>query len=131
MSNPAKKKGTSWEVSVVAYLALRGLPARRKVQAGSKDEGDIEVPSVPGVVIEAKNCKGQTLAQWVDEAVAEADNAKVPVGAVWHRRRLSPRLQATDPGTGYVTMSGEHFVRLLTELRRLRLLGDNNGWETI
>jgi hypothetical protein len=119
MSNPAKKKGTSWEVAVVAYLALRGLPARRKVQAGSKDEGDIEVPSVPGIVIEAKNCKGQTLAQWVDEAVAEANNSGVPVGVVWHRRRLSSRLQATNPGTGYVTMSGEHFARLLARLKIL------------
>jgi hypothetical protein len=119
VANPARDKGTKWETAVVAYLVSCGLSARRKAQAGNKDTGDIEVPSVPGVVIEAKNCKGQTLAQWVDEAVTEAQNAGVPVGAVWHRRRLSPRLQATSPGTGYVTMSGEHFARLLARMEVL------------
>lgn len=102
------------------YLHGCGFLARRKALTGSSDEGDIELPELPGIVVEAKNCKGQTLAQWVDEAVREAENASVPVGVVWHRRRLSARQQSTSPGAGYVTMSGEHFTRLLTELRRLQ-----------
>jgi hypothetical protein len=113
--NAPKQKGTAWETAVVRYLDASGLPARRKALAGSQDEGDIEVPSVPGVVIEAKNCKGQSLAQWVDEVTAEAANAKAVVGAVWHHRR-----NYASPGKGYVTLSGEHFTGLLSELRELR-----------
>jgi hypothetical protein len=117
VTNP---KGTAWETAVVNWLGARGLLARRIVRHGSKDEGDIELSDVPGVVIEAKNSKGLSLAEWVDEAVAEAANHAVPVGVVWHRRRKSPKLQDTSPGNGYVTMSGDHFARQLEELRALR-----------
>lgn len=115
MSNPPKQKGTAWETAVVRYLADHGLPARRKALTGNKDEGDIELIDVPGIAIEAKNCKGQSLAQWVDEAVAEAVNAGARVGVVWHHRR-----GAGSPGGGYVTMAGGHFTELLLELAELR-----------
>jgi hypothetical protein len=111
----SRDKGTAWETAIVRYLGSRGLSARRKAQAGNKDEGDIEVTSVPGILIEAKNCKGQSLAQWVDEAELEAVNAGGGVAVVWHHRRL-----AASPGGGYVTMSGLHFANLLSELQELR-----------
>lgn len=117
MTNPPKKKGTAWETAVVNFLTACGLLARRRALTGSNDQGDIELPEIGGIVIEAKNCKGQTLAQWVDEAVKEAANAGAPVGVVWHHRRGT-----ASPGGGYVTMSGEHFTRLLRELRRVKRL---------
>ena len=128
MSNPSKGKGTDWETALVRFLGECGLPARRKVLAGNKDKGDVEVEGVPGVVIEAKNCKRESLAAWVDEAVTEAENAGIPVGVVWHRRRLSPKQQSTSPGDGYVTMTGEHFVKLLRELKRVRALESDLDW---
>jgi hypothetical protein len=122
MANPSKAKGTSWETAVVRYLGSRCLRSRRKALTGAFDEADIEVPELADLlVIEAKNCKGQSLAQWVDEAMAEAVNAGVPVGVVWHRRRLSARMQSPDPGNGYVTMSGGHFTDLMLEVIRLRV----------
>lgn len=112
MTNPPKKKGTAWETAVVNYLTGRGLLACRKALTGNKDQGDIEIPEVPEIVIEAKNTKGQSLAQWVDEVAKEAVNAGAPVGVVWHHRR-----GAASPGGGYVTMSGEHFAVLVECLR--------------
>lgn len=112
MANPSGQKGTKWETAVVNFLAACGLPARRIVKKGSRDEGDLVAEGVPGIAIEAKNCRGQSLAAWVDEAVTEAANAGVPVGVVWHHRRGK-----ASPGDGYVTMSGEHFVKLLKELK--------------
>lgn len=115
MANPSGQKGTKWETAVVSFLKACGLLARRVVKRGSKDEGDLVVEDVPGIAIEAKNCRGASLAEWVDEAVREAENAGVPVGVVWHHRRGK-----ASPGDGYVTMSGEHFVKLLKELQWAR-----------
>jgi hypothetical protein len=122
--NPPRKKGTAWETAVVSFLASCGLLARRKAQSGSKDEGDIELEGVlRDVLIEAKNTKGASLAEWVDEACAEALNAGARVAVVWHHRRLH-----ASPGKGYVTMQGDHFVSLLEELQSARnLVAAQNG----
>lgn len=115
MANPSKDKGTRWETAIVSYLVGRGLRARRKPPSGRFDKADLELDDVPGIVIEAKNTSRDSLAGWVDEAVAEAVNAGVPVGAVWHHRP-----KKGSPGDGYVTMSGDHFTSVLEELRDLR-----------
>jgi len=119
VTNAPRNKGTAWETACVRYLAERGLPARRKPLAGSQDKGDIEMDGVPDILIEAKNAKRTTLAEWMDQAVAEAVNAGVRICAVWHHRRL-----AASPGGGYVTMTGEHFTEVLLDLKALRCLAD-------
>ena len=102
----SKARGTRWESQIVAYLHGAGFGhVERRTLSGANDKGDIA--GLP-LVIEAKNCKATALASWVDEAVAEARNAGVAVGVVWHHRKGKG-----SPGDGYVTMRGEDFVTLL------------------
>jgi hypothetical protein len=107
----SKAKGTAWESAIVAYLNGAGFPVERRTQAGAHDKGD--VAGLP-LVIEAKNCRATELAAWVDEAQAEARNAGVPVGVVWHHRRGK-----ASPADGFVTMRGEDFLILLAGARAL------------
>jgi hypothetical protein len=118
----SKAKGTRWEGEIVAYLHGAGFPhIERRTQSGAHDKGDIA--GLP-LVIEAKNCRATELAAWVDEAVAEARNAKVAVGVVWHHRRGK-----ASPGDGFVTMRGEDFVTLLLGASPLlaKLAADERG----
>lgn len=106
--NRSKAKGTSWEFSIVRYLADFWPHVERRAQEGSKDRGDIA--GIPGVVIEAKNCQALDLSGWLKEAHKERDNAGVDVGVVWaHRKGKSA---AAD---GYVIMDGRTFAHLLQE----------------
>lgn len=107
----SKAKGTRWESAIAAYLNGVGFPVERRALNGSTDKGDIA--GLP-LVIEAKNCRTTALAAWVDEAAAEARNAGVPVGVVWHHRRGK-----ASPADGFVTMSGEAFVTLLLGAKTL------------
>lgn len=103
----SRAKGTAWESAIVAYLHQRGWPhAERRALAGALDKGDIT--GVPGCVIEAKNCKQINLAQFLDEANVERDNAGAVVGAAWVKRR--GKSSAAD---GYVVMDGATFTYLL------------------
>lgn len=105
----SKAKGTKWEGDVVQALRTAGfVQAERRALNGAKDRGDIA--GVPGVVVEAKNCKTTTLAAWVDEAEAERDNDGARYGVVWHHRRGKG-----SPVDGFVTMSGASFLRLLSD----------------
>ena len=107
----SKARGTRWESAIVTYLQGAGFPqAERRALAGNADRGDIA--GVP-LVIEAKNAARTELAAWVDEAQAEAVNAGVDVGVVWHHRRGK-----ASPGDGFVTMSGAAFARLLRAVSR-------------
>lgn len=108
MANPPKRKGTAWESLIVQYLKERGwLHAERRALRGSFDRGDIA--GIPGVVIEAKNCRTITIAAWVDEANTEVLNDGAVVGVVWWKRRGQ-----VSPADGFVTMDGETFTSLLT-----------------
>ena len=85
-ANPSKRKGTAWESEVVRYLSERGFPeARRNVQYGAKDIGD--VGGVPYFALEAKNVQSITLADFVKQANREAGNAGEPFGAVVVKKR--------------------------------------------
>ena len=83
------KKGPRAEKAIVEYLRSIGLEAaERRVMGGKRDRGD--VAGLPGVCIESKDQQRQTLAEWLDEAIAEAENAPglgrdLPL--VWHKRR--------------------------------------------
>jgi hypothetical protein len=103
----SKKRGTSWESAIVRHLATEGFPhVERRALAGTSDRGDIA--GIPGVVIEAKNCRAADLAGWVDEAAIEQANDGADYSAVWHHRRGK-----ASAAEGYVTMTGATFTRLL------------------
>ena len=102
-----KRKGTAWESAIVTYLRQWFPWADRVPLSGARDRGDVTIsPGSP--VIEAKNAARVCLAEWVDEANAEAVNAGVPWGVVWVKRRGK-----SSPAHGYVVMSGSTYVALL------------------
>lgn len=109
MTNRSKAKGTTWESAIVTYLRSCGWPhVERRTLNGSKDRGDIA--GIPGVVIEAKNCKALDLAGWITEATVGAKNDGDSIPAVWIKRRGK-----ADPSQGYVLMDGATFACLLNE----------------
>lgn len=110
MGNPHKAKGTRWESAIVTYLRETGLDARRKVQAGARDTGDISVEGV-SVVLEAKDHRTHALAAWMDQAVAEAQAAGVRWGVVVVKRTRR------GPGEGYAIVRLADLADILKELR--------------
>ena len=106
MTNPSKRKGTSFEVAVVDYLRDHGFPfAERRAQRGTNDAGD--VAGVVGWVLEAKNCKLTELGPWMNEAKHEASNDGVARYAVIHKRRQHGTAEA------FVSMPLRLFAELL------------------
>lgn len=103
----SKRKGTSWEAALVAYLREHGAPhAERRALGGAKDRGDIA--GIPGVVIEAKSAARLELAGWLAEAEAERANDGADLGVVWAKRKGKG-----SPADGYAVMDGATLVRLL------------------
>lgn len=79
MVNKPKKIGTAAETLVVKYAKVHGFPnAVRKVQKGSKDEGDIDL--CPQVIVEVKADRGLDYPRFLRETHAEKANAGVAVG---------------------------------------------------
>lgn len=78
--NPSKQKGTSGETKVLRYLKDAGfVSAHRKVLAGSKDTGDLQV--TPWLIAEVKNHKSFSdgdLDRWLIETEVEQGNAGMP-----------------------------------------------------
>lgn len=107
MSNPSKRKGTSAESAVVAYLQKRGWPAaERRALSGNADRGDIA--GVAGVMLEVKNCRSHDLAGWTAEAKVEQANAGAHIGAVVAKKRGT-----TDPGEYYAVLPFRQLCDLL------------------
>lgn len=105
----AKAKGTRFESAVAEFLRGVGFPhAERRALNGSKDRGDIT--GVLDAVIEVKNQERHSLAEWLDEALIERDNAGASIGAVWFKRRGKG-----SAGDGYVLLDGSTFARLLRD----------------
>lgn len=103
-----RAKGTAWESAIVAFLKENGFPyAERRAMRGNKDAGDIA--GVPGVAIEAKNCKAMSLSEWMGEAATAAINAGVGRYAIWHKRRMK------GVADSYVTIPAWFFVELLRD----------------
>ncbi len=86
----------------------------RRVKTGRNDKGDISSLRHLGerIVVEAKNQKRLSLAEWVDEADLERGNDDALVGLVIHKRRGKG-----DPLDQYVTMSVRDLVALLVGYR--------------
>jgi len=105
--NRAKAKGTAWETAIVRFLQGCGLGARRKVQTGRVDTGDIHVGRF---TLEAKDVAKIELASFVDQAEREAEAAGTDFGAAVVKRRRHGVEKA------YVVMSLEQLARIMEEL---------------
>lgn len=120
MSNPSKRKGTDWEVDVVAYFQEHGYPfAERRTQAGKNDRGDIA--AVGDWCLEAKAEKTIRLASYMNEVAVERNNAKTLHGAAIVKRRGKPVER------GYVVMDLETFAALIRP-KSLAELQLRRGW---
>lgn len=84
MSNPSKRKGSTWEVAIRDYFLDRSVPVHRNPTNGAFDIGDLAV-EMDGVhyVIEAKATKSIDLPGFLLEAEKEAGNY-----AELHRKTL-------------------------------------------
>jgi hypothetical protein len=107
--NRSKAKGTWWETACVNWLTERIPGVRRKVLAGSADEGDLTWGS-ERMVIECKNVGSLAVPAWIREAEAEAANNGSAYGVVLYKVRGKGQVQ-----DGVVAMSPETFVRLVKE----------------
>lgn len=106
MTNPNKRKGSSFEQQGVDHFRANGFPyAERRVQGGSNDRGDLG--GVPGVMVEFKNHKTMDLAGWMDEVRAEKANAHAQIGVAIVKRRNQPI------GRAYVVMEFDEFLNLI------------------
>jgi predicted lipoprotein len=108
MANPSKRKGTTWESAVVAYLQDHGQPyAERRALTGNADKGDIT--GIPGVMIECKAEKTVTLGAYADEVKVETANAHASIGVAVVKRRNR------GPDAAYVVMTLEQFVGMISD----------------
>ncbi len=105
--NPSKAKGTAGETRVLRYLKAAGFTsAHRKVLAGSKDTGDLQV--TPWLIAEVKTHRTFTdgdLARWLIETEVEQGNAGMPEAiliVVRHRQPLDRAWVVQRDGHGYM-----------------------------
>ena len=103
-----RAKGTKWESAIRDYLTLEGIEVHRQPAHGVNDKGDLHIGT--DVIVEAKNQSRHSLAEWLDEALDEAFNARRRIGAVWFHRRGKG-----SPSDGYVLLDGRTFVYLIRE----------------
>lgn len=108
MTNRSKQKGTSFETAVLPAIQEKRPNAERRALGGVNDKGDFHIPDELRFIVEAKNCKEMDLSGWIREAVREAENAGVPHGVVFHKKRGT-----TDPREQYATMKVGTFLDLV------------------
>ena len=106
MTSPQKRKGDTFERSIVDYLRTQGYNVDRTRAGWADDRGDIH--GINGFTIECKNHRTLTLPQWIRELLAECSNAGNDLGAVVHKRTGT-----TEPGEQYATLPLWMLVRLL------------------
>lgn len=107
--NRSKQKGTAWETAIVAWLRDAGyVNVERRALGGANDRGDIA--GIPGVVIEAKNCKAIDLAGWIAELVVEIENDNADNGVVIAKRRGH-----ADVDKAYAIMPAGLWLQLLKD----------------
>ena len=114
MSNPSKRKGTSFEVLIRDYFIDQTGDDRivRLALAGVKDCGDIANFRIGDSKI-AVECKAtdeyrSSLAGWVKEAEREAENLGALASIVVHKRKGKGAAQDQ-----YVTLTVGDFFRVL------------------
>ena len=103
----SKQKGTAAETAVVRWFQGHGWPrAERRALSGAYDMGDINLE--PGIVVEVKNTKTITLAEFVAETERERINANAEFGMCVIKKRGT-----TDPGQFYAVTSLDQMAWLL------------------
>ncbi len=120
MVNRPKAIGTAAETAVVRYFQAHLFPeARRKVLAGSLDQGDLSI--APGVICEVKSRSNKTgasvgqpgpgeLAGWFQELHAEVKNSGAKFGFLVVRRKGT-----TDVGRWWVYFNATSDLRKLLD----------------
>ncbi|MEU3729958.1 hypothetical protein AB0E81_11195 [Streptomyces sp. NPDC033538] len=109
MSNPSKQRGTAWESAFVAYLREHHNPdARRNVQMGAKDIGDVDGYFLHAAELKAE--KSITLADYIAQANRERIHAGQPFGCAVVKRRMK------GVADGYVVRDVRTDVRLMNRL---------------
>jgi len=109
MANPSKRKGSKFEVDVVAYLKDHGFPyAERRALRGTLDAGD--VAGIAGWVLEVKNHAKLDIGNWSTEAAKEASNDGCSRWAVVHKRRQHSTAEA------FVTLPLRLFAEMLADV---------------
>jgi hypothetical protein len=115
MANPSKDKGTAAETTVLRYLRSRGLTtARREVQHGNRDHGDIHVGQ-PGrltaleIKWRPKLPSPKQVAAWMVETDTEAVQAGADLSALVYNR---PGYGAANAGHWLVVMRRDEFMWL-------------------
>lgn len=70
-----KRRGSRFELDLLAYFREGGYNTERTPRTGTKDEGDLVVRlGDHAIVVEAKATKAINLSEFVAEAKVEADN---------------------------------------------------------
>lgn len=108
VTTPQKRKGTAAERQVADWLIANGVPCERISAGATADRGDLWVPVIEYPTIDVKNHRTIKLAEWVDRAVEQADNAGRAAGVVIHKRP-----GVTDVGRWYVTTNAAMFLQLI------------------
>lgn len=110
-----RAKGTAAETAVVNYLRAEFPKSahliERRALHGTQDRGDIaglHFTEAAPVILEVKNCKALTLAEWMKELAAEKKNAGAVAGAVIAKKRGT-----TNPAEWYAILPLEDLVELL------------------
>lgn len=117
-----KEKGTKGETAIIKFFHDNGLEAKRLALSGAKDQGDIELISVP-LVLEVKsgqqtaNPNRAKIEEWLNETRAEAANSDKPCVLVVNRYRHRPKdCHVYIPKDGYsICMFLDEFIK---ELKR-------------
>ena len=120
MTNRSKAKGTDAERKVVEYLSEVGAGIERRAQHGSKDRGDIS--GLIGTVVEVKSHREIKLAEFVDQALAERDNADASLGFAWIKRPGKG-----SPADWYCVLDGRQMRDLLVDTGRIVLKITSEG----
>lgn len=101
-SRAIKSRGRNAENAVVEYLRLRGIEAERRRLTGIDDMGDIG--GWKGVVVEVKDQRKITLAEYMDELEAEIANADKRLGGKHIGFAVQKRKGCPTAGDWYAVM---------------------------
>jgi Holliday junction resolvase len=85
MGAASREKGARGERELGHFLTDMGCPARRGQQfQGGPDSPDVVCDALPLIHLECKRVERGSLYEWLDQAIADAGDEKIPVVA--HRR---------------------------------------------
>ena len=106
MSNPNKRRGDTYERTVISALHVLGWPYAERTRAGyERDRGD--VAGMPGLVVQCKNVKTPRWVEWLTDLADQVRNARADHGVLFFKRPGN-----TDPRYDLAVMYVEDWARL-------------------